>query len=1076
MKTIPSYKAMMLASAAALAFGIQMSSQAAEETKVIQNRLINVMDSVGHVGAWEVDNCRAIPANGVEPKIGSVAVEIRGDARHAGSKVDTPLFDGELLGCKSISIWTYVKPESNAASVGFQIRDAKGEWLMYTVPVDWTGWKLIEADPSAAPFKQAYEQKEHDGKVDLPVTSVHIVWFAKDAGPTSLVFDMLTAKSELRSGEAGIRMNMVGGGVSEAGKPLDQRFIAENFDSVERNADISYTLQTNSALNDSTPPDPVLGIDHALGCRNTWTIDGKDKGDAKMCDGEDTTSVETPWGDGYKEAVVSVQLDKSRDLTAMILQGGDANWVWKLDVSASENGTDFKPVDGLQNYDLHGKWGRQILPWPKQPVKTSVLKLRFHDNGNGKNCIRLPVSLMFYDGAANDILEIPKTGNVVSSGKITVKVPANSFAEIALKGTDPVAPGSYLLGLELLLNGKKELRWSQYFVRPADQVDTARTRRFGINSSEISVAEEMRRCGFGWVRFENAKWQMFCTAKDKYGFDGSVAPWHVNHDLIFSTYQKLGMKVLPYVFQPPEWATSAPADVKKNRDGYPPKDPADYSDAIFQLVARDGSAQVDPSKLLTSDKKSGQKLIDAVELWNEPNLNDPGWGPFVGPITRYFDVLRAGAEGSRRADPSLPVSSCGWAGIGLEVVGQLYDHKYSDGKRPLDFVDIVNVHFYSGREEPEICGWDPNVDRSSTVKTGNTYPEQIEDLVAWRDQLKPKAEIWLTETGNDVGGPIGRTERYQAAKVPRTLMIAFALGVEKVFIYREKGSDPSMHAGAGLLRNDGSLRPLWFTVATLIRQLQGFDGRALRLPSADPKVWMYLWDDGKRKLVTAWRYEGTSKLGIDFGKANVVDAFGNASSVDSTADLALSEFPIYMTLTAPAAGLAKIVADAQKLAKANAAERASLAARPAYLFDFGPPSQRLGILKGFGLPRTYTCVSKDSVWDEKKGYGFANPAMADDDRHWIGDPLERDSCKINPGNTFKFKIQQPGKFRVKISAEANNGQEGNITLKTAAGSEQKKIGGKEHVVEFVVDGAQMLEVAIPDYGGLNWISAIGEAK
>jgi hypothetical protein len=1053
---------------------IPLVINAADDTKSMQNRLLNVCDSIGYIGAWEVDNCKASPAVGIEPKVGTVAFDIHGNAKHAGSKVDTPLFDGELVGCKSISVWIYAGTDRNASDVGFQIKDAKGECLMYTVPVDWTGWKQIEIDPVAAPFKQAYEQKEQDGKVDLPVTSVHVVWFAKDAGPTSIILDALTAKSELRPDEKGIRLNTVGSGVSEPFKPLAQHFIAENYDNAERNAEISYTLQNNPALNDSTPPDPVLGFDHALGCKNTWIVDGKEKGDAKMCDGDDNSSADVPWADGYKEAVVTVELGEVRGLTAMMLQSGDANWIWKLDVSTSEDGANFKPVEGLLNYDLHGKWGRQNLPWPKHAVKTSVLKLRFHDNGKGNNCIRLPVSLMLYDGAANDTFAIPKTGDVVDSGKITAKVPANSFVEIALKGTAPIPPGSYLLGLEVTLNGKKDLRWSQYFVRPADQVDTERTRRFGINSSEVSLAEEMRRCGFGWVRFENAKWIMFCTAKDKYAFDGSVAPWCVNHDLIFSTYRKLGMKVLPYVFQPPKWASSAPADVKKNAVGYPPKDPADYGDAIFQLVARDGNAAVDPSKLLTSDKKSGLKLIDAVELWNEPNLSDPGWGPFIGPISQYFEVMRAGAEGSRRADPTLPVTSCGWAGIGMEVIGQMSQFKYADGKTPLDFVDIVNVHFYSGREEPEVCGWDPNVDRNNTAKSGGTYPEQIEDLVSWRDQLKPKAEIWLTETGNDVGGPIGRTERYQAAKVPRTIMIALALGIEKVFIYREKGSDPSQHAGAGLLRNDTSVRPVWFTTATMIRQLQGFNGMAIRLPSTDPKVWMFLWEDGQRKVVTAWRFEGKSKLGIDLGKADVSDAFGHASTVNGTADLTLSEFPVYITLTSPGAGYEKIVAEAKQAAEARTAERAALASRPAILFDFGPTTQKLGVLKGYGLPRTYTLINKDMVWADGKDYGFAKPAMSDDDRHWIKDPLERDSCKVNPGNTFKFKLPS-GKFRVKVSAEAMKGKEGNITLKTAAGAEQKKVGGKEHVVEFIVDGAvQILEVGVPDHGSLNWISAIGE--
>ena len=86
-------------------------------------------------------------------------------------------------------------------------------------------------------------------------------------------------------------------------------------------------------------------------------------------------------------------------------------------------------------------------------------------------------------------------------------------------------------------------------------------------------------------------------------------------------------------------------------------------------------------------------------------------------------------------------------------------------------VDVVNVHFYSGRSEPETTGWDPNVARSGPSIGGTSYPEELESLVAWRDKLKPKAEVWLTETGNDVGGPIGLTERHQAAKLPRCIML-----------------------------------------------------------------------------------------------------------------------------------------------------------------------------------------------------------------------------------------------------------------------------------------------------------------
>ena len=110
---------------------------------------------------------------------------------------------------------------------------------------------------------------------------------------------------------------------------------------------------------------------------------------------------------------------------------------------------------------------------------------------------------------------------------------------------------------------------------------------------------------------------------------------------------------------------------RKNRAGYPPKDPADYGDAIFQLVARFGRAKVDASLLKSGDKKSSMGLIDAVKLWNERNLNDPGWGSVRrqetgndvgGPIgrtqRRLWRHLMAVSHAARLASKTLSGRPC----------------------------------------------------------------------------------------------------------------------------------------------------------------------------------------------------------------------------------------------------------------------------------------------------------------------------------------------------------------------------------------------------------------------------------
>src|SRR5690606_1513331 len=109
-----------------------------------------------------------------------------------------------------------------------------------------------------------------------------------------------------------------------------------------------------------------------------------------------------------------------------------------------------------------------------------------------------------------------------------------------------------------------------------------------------------------------------------------------------------------------------------------------------------------------------------------------------------------GAEAVKKADPHAVVVSPGFAGATAEIVDQLRLHTYADGVRPLDLVDVLSVHFYSGRTPPEIATADVNNAQGYEV----SFVEHLKRLVEWRDRHKPGAPIWMTETGYDTGGPI----------------------------------------------------------------------------------------------------------------------------------------------------------------------------------------------------------------------------------------------------------------------------------------------------------------------------------
>ncbi len=522
--------------------------------------------------------------------------------------------------------------------------------------------------------------------------------------------------------------------------------------------------------------------------------------------------------------------------------------------------------------------------------------MHYHNNGAKSNVLRTPTALYVYDGIANEKMEIPKVGDAVEQKILTVTVAPRNFALVPAVSNVPLQAGAYLFGVEARAAVGSQVCLSPYYIMPGE-IKPGSGSRFGMNVSTPAYIPLLKRLGVGWVRFENMKWMFFNPAPGDFRFDGSVAPWNVPFDEDVRRYTQAGLSFLPYVFQCPDWATSAPAGAEKNRCNYPPKDDAAYGKALFELAARYGSTRQPPNRLQAAHPQSGLGQIGVYEIWNEPNLNDPGWGAFVGPFDRYLDLFRIGAEAVKRADPWARVTTAGLSGLSMEWIDQLHTYHYPEGRTPLDFAAVLSVHFYSGRQEPELATEDPNTNRDGTkIGQGQTYEQSLMNLAGWRDHLEPRMPIWLTETGNDVGGPMGRTERLQAAKIPRGMMIALANGVEKVFLYRETGSTPSQHAGSGVIRNDGTLRPSFFTLATLIRQLDGVtDTRTPRLRTDNPSVWWYRWQRATDHVLTAWTPEGTERLGLDLGRCRVTDSFGAACEMEVNKDFEVTIFPVYLT-------------------------------------------------------------------------------------------------------------------------------------------------------------------------------------
>lgn len=1008
-------------------------------TAQMQTRLLNALENPNTVnaGKWHASDATVTIAKGVEAKVGPNAIALNLVSMGGGGKGDFTFKDIYPGHAQSIACWVYLPQGHAIKELGFQLVDAKGESLIKLIPADWQGWKRLSASLTSDQFKQTYPQNNHDSKLDLPLKGIHLSYFTNKEGPTHLIVDGLEAEYSVDHVDpnATLSVDLTSNADIELGQPATATLVLSNPQKQTADVQVQIALQSNPHLTNLDLPNGKLGRDHAILATSVTLVNGEQIATNTLTDGSEHTQAGTAYSGEKKWDTTDqiVTLDKPRTITAMMWESGDANWVAKVNVLASMNGTDYTPVPELQNVDFYKKWGKQSFKF-NTPFKARYIKLHYHNDGQKSNAIRMPSSLMIYDGMADENTDIPVTGIEIAKINQTVGVPAMGYQVLTIPIDKPLAPGSYSLVARVSYGSEKILAGQEIFCEPAPiKVDASS--QFGLNASRWFLAPEHAKLGIGWVRFENFKWPMVSPSADHYKFNPGPNPWNLDIDDAMQTYTDAGLNILPMMFLTPDWAADPVSGLKDSmKIARVPRDYAKYGQFAFQTVARYGSKKVAADKLLTNDKVTGKNQIHWFELGNEPNLNPfrgkdlPTWGPWVGTMDQYWDMFKVAAIAVKDANPDAKVASPGFAGMTTETVDPMRTYTYSDGTHPIDYCDMLSVHFYSGRTPPEIASHDSNNSTDLDVP----YDEQVRRTVEWRDRNKPGIPIWLTETGYDTGGPIGTNERTQSARLPRVVMISLHNGFDKVIVYRESGSTPTQHAAAGVLRNDLSRRPSWYSYATLIRQLdKATPDQQIKL-SGD-NTWAYTWNKDGKLLLTAWCVTGESKLNLELGNATVTDAFGMTRKVTSTADLKLTEFPVYITDFADNAKLNALRQANEKARQQRKIDRQKQADKQAYLFDFGNSLETTSV--NIGTMRTYSKVTAEHLYTKDDGYGFEGKAGEKNEFiHWHRNPLDRNSVATYATN-FRCDVK-PGKYAMSLSV---SGPVSDVTIDN---------GSKEQVVSF----------------------------
>jgi len=260
-----------------------------------------------------------------------------------------------------------------------------------------------------------------------------------------------------------------------------------------------------------------------------------------------------------------------------------------------------------------------------------------------------------------------------------------------------------------------------------------------------------------------------------------------------------------------------------------------------------------PEETLRTYPSRMSRSFEAYEATNEYDLSGvAAWPSLLRQSLAQLHALREDPRLSkfRLYGPALSMSAAAFAALGNVSV----------------YYDVANLHYYMAGRHPGTPGW------------GDGGYGSIDWNLAFAKRYAPGKPIVATETGyyDDLAigdsAPAAIVGRY----MPRLLLEQFRKGVQRTYIY-ELIDDPTpgvaARSGFGLIRADGSSKPAFRAVASLIRvfsdrgaavparsftyTLEGGDGnvRQMAFQKRDGSMLLAVWieaagfDPGTRQMV-----------------------------------------------------------------------------------------------------------------------------------------------------------------------------------------------------------------------------------
>ena len=242
-----------------------------------------------------------------------------------------------------------------------------------------------------------------------------------------------------------------------------------------------------------------------------------------------------------------------------------------------------------------------------------------------------------------------------------------------------------------------------------------------ISSADLSIMlDHVSVLSLDWIKIQ-ANWG-FLEPDNSGNFGQNFAGFQTT----IREAKARGHNVLISVVKAPAWARSV-----QDLDG-PPDNPDDYANFIRIILETVGTS------------------IDAIEIWNEPNLQREWTGvlPFDGG--GYMQLFRPAYETIRSYSDDIVIVTAGLAPTGdsgTSINDRDYlVQMYRDGLGRFDDV-MLGVHPFSWGNPPDSECCDPNPDQGWDEAPQFFFINNLEDYYGTAQNFEHRTTLWVTEFG-----------------------------------------------------------------------------------------------------------------------------------------------------------------------------------------------------------------------------------------------------------------------------------------------------------------------------------------